>query len=321
MLSSSSRWFRSFPLLALLSLLLALPGCSELQPSSGEPQMVVIPAGSIDVGNKRPATIKSFELAKFDVTRAEFAVFARATHFSGKGCTTFDDEGDFDLLVEADWEHPGFPQTDRDPVVCLNYDDMMSYIRWLSAKTGIRYRLPSEAELRYAAQAGQTENRYVWETETAQCTYANGADLTYHGKYPNDPDFNEKCSDGYVFTSPVGSFEPNPFGLYDTFGNVYQRVADCFNQYVKSIPLDGSSNKTSTQTGSYDAVDATGKITHQLIDEHPNACAGQVVLGGSWAWAPPGLAIGNRQQSVNAARDAQTGFRLARDLVEHQVAP
>ena len=312
MASGSSRQFRLTVVFTLVAGFLALSGCSGLRAGPKEPEMTVIPAGEIHLGVAQPPTLKSFELAKFDVTRDEFAVFAGETHFSGKGCTTFNKEGDFEPLPEVDWENPGFPQTGRDPVVCLNYDDMMSYIRWLSAKTGRTYRLPSETELRYAARAGQF-GTYIWEDEAAQCGYANGADRAYHDKYPDDSYFNNECSDGFVFTSPVGSFKPNGFGLFDAFGNVHQRVADCYTDDLDAIPLDGSPSKTSSaQTGGYTLIDTNGKITHHTVTDY--ACAGQVALGGSWAWAPFVLATSYRRMTDPTERSAEIGFRLARTL-------
>jgi formylglycine-generating enzyme required for sulfatase activity len=182
-------------------------------------------------------------------------------------------------------------------------------------KTGESYRLPSETELRYTARAGQAGS-YIWDTDANQCNCANGADQSYHDRFPNDSYFNQECRDGYVFTSPVGAFQPNNFGIYDAFGNVFQRVADCYNEDWTSIPLDGTPNKTSSNVGSYILFDTEGRELgkHSVTAD---TCAGQVALGGSWAWAPFVLSVDHRNSVDPAERNGEIGFRLARSLTKH----
>jgi formylglycine-generating enzyme required for sulfatase activity len=138
--------------------------------------MVVIPAGSFTMGSspeeeswaashgaslgsvadeapQHKVSLRSFALGKYDVTRGEYAVFVRETgHPPGDGCGK--DSFKWDKQSELNWQHPGFTQTDRDPVVCVSWNDARTYITWLNAKVrrskygsgdGL-YRLPSEAE-------------------------------------------------------------------------------------------------------------------------------------------------------------------------------
>jgi formylglycine-generating enzyme len=178
------------------------------------PQMVTLPDGSA--------------IGKFDITRAEFSEFADQTNFRGKGCYQIQPNGrDWLLNENADWRSPGFPQTDRHPVVCVSWNDATSYVDWLRKKTGGRYRLPTLEESVTAALAGEN-TELVWGNEPATaCQYANVGDVSYSKAFPTDSRKFQPCNDGYGYTSPVGSFKPNKFGLYDMSGNVWQWTNSC----------------------------------------------------------------------------------------------
>ena len=223
------------------------------------PEMVVIPAGSFQMGappgeNQRfevPTTeagrdepqhqvtfAKPFALAKFDITRAEFIAFLRATNFRPRpGCMT-EVNGVWTPQLQATWQEPGFAQTERDPVVCMNEIEIGGYIRWLRQATGKDYRLPSEAEWEYAARGGTTTAYYWGDDPRDACTYENVGDETHREKYGGTTAI--PCRDGFAETAPVGSFRPNPFGLYDMLGNIFVATADCWNENYTGAPNDGS---------------------------------------------------------------------------------
>jgi formylglycine-generating enzyme required for sulfatase activity len=106
----------------------------------------------------------------------------------------------------------------------VSWYGVTAYADWLSQQTGKSYRLPSEAEWEYAARAG-TETQYWWGNEPG----TNRANCR-----------NDYCGDSFDRTAPVGSFAPNPFGLYDTVGNVWEWVADPWHDNYEGAPTDGS---------------------------------------------------------------------------------
>jgi len=97
-------------------------------------------------------------------------------------------------------------QAGSHPAVCISWEDAKAYVAWLSRKTGKGYRLLSEAEWEYVARAGTTTRYFFGNDEKDTCGYANG---------------DGKC-DGYAYSSPVGKFAQNGFGLYDMHGNAWQ---------------------------------------------------------------------------------------------------
>ena len=153
----------------------------------------------------------------------------------------------------------------RRPVINVSWEDAQTYVAWLSEETGSDYRLLSEAEWEYVARAG-TETPWYWgEDLSGQCRYANGFDRELTRKLRAEdvrirvqPAF---CSDGYSGAAPVGSFEPNGFGLHDVSGNVWEWTDDCWNESHAGAPGDGSARK-----GGY--------------------CIPRVLRGGSWSNAP-----------------------------------
>ena len=282
------------PCAMMLALLWLADGAAA---QSGErrvaaPEMVSLPGGGFLMGSpegvtesdddERPqhqVTVPAFALSKYAVTRAEFAAFVNETGFLNIGC---------DGKETHSWSNPGFGQTDRDPVVCVSWDDAQLYIKWLSGETGEQYRLPTEAEWEYAARAGTVTARYWGESADQQCAYANGADQSARRVHP-DWSWTIFCDDGYADTAPVGSFKPNGFGLYDMAGNVWQWTGDCWHNNYDGAPSDGSA-----WTG--------------------GECKMRVVRGGSWRNYSGYLRSALRNWLDIGDRGSLIGFRLARTL-------
>ncbi|WP_082855112.1 formylglycine-generating enzyme family protein [Paraburkholderia phytofirmans] len=270
-------------------------------------EMVVIPAGEYMMGareedlegeknyasmyrdetSRHPVSVKSFGFAKFDVTRKQFSIFSNETAFDGRGCTTYNGRW-WVFDSHADWKNPGFSQSDDDPVVCVSWADAQKFIVWLNSKTpdgkAGKHRLPTEAKWEYAARAGTVARTYWGDKRSEQCAYENTRDVSARDLDPTAPYVD--CKDGYIETSPVGSFRPNPWGLYDMLGNAYQWVFDC-SQFTYSTDPE---------------------------DFHFPDCSMKTARGGSWATIPIGVRAANRIAYKTEARRSTIGFRLAVDL-------
>jgi formylglycine-generating enzyme required for sulfatase activity len=279
------------------------PG-SAFKDCSDCPDMVVVPAGRFMMGSpdgeegrdasegpQHTVTIpRALAFSKYVVTLAQYKEFMNATgRDAGASCWYYKDEEEKYYPKEGrTFQDPGFSQTNNSPAVCLNLGDAQAYASWLSKKTGKRYRLPSEAEWEYAARAGSKTSRYWGDGTDNQCTYANGADQSYHKKYPRDPGFNQSCDDGYTFTSPVGSFKPNQFGLYDMLGDVWQFTQDCLQ-------------------GQYSELDNNGEPVLGACEKH-------VIRGGSWGRGPNDLRSAKRGGMSEEVRGVTNSIRLVREF-------
>ncbi len=217
------------------------------------PEMVIVPPGRFTMGfdgglNEeryegpvREVTIDyAFALGRYEVTQAQYATFVEATgHVSGTGCAIWDGET-WNHMDGKDWRDPGYgrPPALQEPVACVTWYDVKAYVDWIAAVTGQPYRLPSEAEWEYASRAGLT-GPYTWgDDPNGGCRFANHYDQSGATK-PRPYDAVE-CDDGFVEVAPVGSLEPNGFGLYDMTGNVWEWVQDCYRMPIPAEPTDGS---------------------------------------------------------------------------------
>jgi formylglycine-generating enzyme required for sulfatase activity len=227
------------------------------------PDLVSLPAGSFVMGSnsgdpsEKPehrVTIPSaFAIGRFEVTMEQW----NACVDTG-GCTK----------VTTDASRPK-----NVPVRDVSWEDAQQYVKWLTKVTGKPYRLPTEAEWEYAARGG-TSTKFWWGEQmrkgTANC------------KECGDP----WQADGPV---PVGSFPPNPFGLHDLNGSVWEWVQDCWHTSFKGAPSDGKSW------------------------EDPN-CRVRVIRGGSWRENATYMPSSTRFKYDSNVRQTQNGFRVVRDL-------
>jgi formylglycine-generating enzyme required for sulfatase activity len=257
------------------------------------PEMVVAPAGRFTMGSPEDepdrsdnedqisvAISKAFAVGRFAVTRGEFRAFVAATgHKAGGGCRVF--IGGEWKQADRDWRSPGFSQTDRHPVVCVNWNDAKTYVAWLSRTTGKAYRLLSEAEREYVARA-DTATPFWWGSAItpAQANY-DGAAEPYKG--------GGSRGEWRKATVPVDSFASNPWGLYNVHGNVREWTGDCW------------SSKNSGNPG-----DATARASGD--------CGSRVLRGAAWNRPPKNLRSANRSANQLNYRHNNTGFRVARTL-------
>ncbi len=268
------------------------------------PEMLRVPTGRFQMGSpSHEADRKTNEgpmhevridyalaVGKFEVTRGQWRQFLSESGRSGStGCTVFDtSQNKWVLQNDKSWRDPGFAQDDKHPVVCVKWNEVKAYAEWLGRKTGKRYRLLSEAEFEYVNRAG-TSTPWFWGSDPQQaCRYANNADTQY-AQWRGWPGVTggAKCDDGYANTGPVGRYQPNVFGLYDTTGNVWEWTEDCWNEGYVGAPTNG-------------AVWAAGD------------CTRRVVRGGSWVTLPANLRAAPRNWTSATAALNDRGFRLAR---------
>ena len=189
------------------------------------PEMTIVPEGRFTMGSPENEPEHQSEEAQHEVRFGKpFAV--------GRFAVTF---AEWDACV-ADGGCGGYRPGDggwgRDdrPVINVNWNDAKSYVQWLSKKTGKQYRLLSEAEREYAARAG-TVTPFWWGSSisTGQANYDGIAILT---TVVAKGEYREK-------TLPVKSFKPNPWGLYQVHGNVWEWVEDCWHDSYNGAPADG----------------------------------------------------------------------------------
>lgn len=175
----------------------------------------------------------------------------------------------------------------RQPVVAVSWDGAKAYASWLSQLSDDRYefRLPSEAEWEYAARAGTKTSRHWGDKPGDACSYANVRDLELKRAFKWTPIHN--CDDGYVETAPVGSFQPNTFGLHDMLGNVWEWCEDTYDRHAYSD--HSRRNPIVTDGGSQ-----------------------RVRRGGSWYSRPREVRSAVRRSSVPEFGSLIIGFRLLR---------
>jgi len=234
------------------------------------PEMVWIAAGSFKMGDiqgggdsdekpvHRVSITQRFAMGRYEVTFAEYDKFAEAT-----GREKPDDEG---------WGRG------NRPVINVSWNDATAYAKWLSQQTGQTYRLPTEGEWEYAARGGTT-TKYWWGN-TASHEYANYGVSGWGGL--------AKGKDRWKHTAPVGSFKANPFGIYDTAGNVWELVQDWYDSDYYSSPPPRS--------------DPSG----------PGAGQYRVYRGGGWNAGASLCRSALRGGDSPGGRSSALGFRLLR---------
>jgi formylglycine-generating enzyme required for sulfatase activity len=218
--------------------------------------MVWIPEGSFEMGSasswpdatehpRHKVTLKRFAISRNEITVSDYARFRKPPLDFG-GAT---------------------------PVVGISWNDAVAYTKWLSAQTGQKYRLPTEAEWEYAAAAGSDPQYWPWGhnagTGKAHCF---------------------GCSPNLKPDKPVsvGSFEPNAFGLYDTAGNAAEWVLDCYLPNYDGAPTDGSAREV-------------------------DGCKEHVVRGGSYEVPPKSIRSAARDKWPTARGLESIGFRVVRE--------
>jgi formylglycine-generating enzyme required for sulfatase activity len=183
------------------------------------------------------------------VTKKEYAEFIKATgHENGSTCVTWSRpaEGTTEANISFSrgvWSDTTHGTTEYHPVLCVSAEDAQSYAKWLSKETGKNYRLPTESEWEYASRAGSKTSYFSGNQSENLCQYGNVFDQRGHAALEKFYGIKAKyanCDDQADFTTVVGMYQPNAFGLHDTIGNVNEIVADCEHNSYQGAPNDGS---------------------------------------------------------------------------------
>ena len=275
------------------------------------PELVVLAHGSFEMGspggepqrqdNEGPrhavAFARGVAMARNETTVAEFRAFVDATGYrtvaTRRGrSTVYDERGG--AMVEhsgVDWrrDHAGLPAGDTLPVVHVAFEDAEAYAAWLSAQTGQRYRLPSEAEFEYALRGGRAE---AWP-------WGDAAPARVVGNLTGDGDVSRMkrrwsnaiagYSDGHWGPAPVRTYPAEAFGTFDLVGNVSEWVQDCWHDSYRRAPVDGSA----------------------WVNP---GCEERVVRGASWASTLDRARSAYRQASPAGTTHARLGFRVVREI-------
>jgi formylglycine-generating enzyme required for sulfatase activity len=256
---------------------------------------------------------KAYYIGAHEVTVGQFKRFAedemraRKTADEKKGCCSDAERGrqrfergspggysitgagHDEWIPSASWKNPGWEQTDQHPAVFLSWEDADRFVKWLSKKEGRKYRLPTEAEWEYACRA-RTSTAYWWGDypNDESRGLENVADWSFRRYFPL-LQYGWDFDDGYSHTSPVGTFRPNPFGLYDVAGNAVEWVADYYGDYY------GNSRDINQVF-----VDPTG----------PGEGVDRVVRGGAWGVPFNQCRCAFRFRTLPNNRFSGTGFRV-----------
>lgn len=277
-------------MLGLCALFLTTPALAQASRADGEsfrdcaecPLMVVVPGGAFRMGEDQDGPrlqVNRMAVSSFEVTHGEYAAFMR---LSGRDATAPCEatEGFAGSAGRGAWNDPGFAQPDDHPIVCVSWDDARAYVSWLNSFVeGGGYRLLTDEEWEYAARGG-SEDPYPWGDEANRRRANYGDDDNDHNDH-NDLRSQGRAEgrDHWVYTSPIGSFDPNNFRLFDVSGNVAEWTSTCFGEAARGT-----------------------------------LCSTYTVRGGSWRSPSEGIAVYLRSgQGRETARD-DLGFRVARDL-------
>ena len=228
------------------------------------PEMVVISPGTFMMGSDGRYAVEGpahavkiedpFAIGRFEVTFDEWDACVTAG-----GCSH--------RPHDHDWGRG------RRPVINVAIADVEAYLRWLSSETGFAYRLPTEAEWAFANRGGTTTE--FWWGDAVDSGHANcrgcGSKWDGHG------------------SAPVGSFRPNPFGLYDTTGNVLEWVEDCWNPDHTGAQGDGSPRRDGD-------------------------CRYRVIRGGNWYYVDKVARSAWRGRTDARVGSYGIGFRVVRDV-------
>jgi formylglycine-generating enzyme required for sulfatase activity len=275
------------------------------------PDMRVLPIGSFVMGSAKNEVDRlanegpqrellveqGFAMSIGEITVAQFEQFASSQNYQsdaeleGWSLVYSEASGRLEKTKGIHWRNSyrGIKANDRHPVVHVSQRDAKAFAAWLSAQSGFRYRLPTEAEFEYALR-GNTTTRFWWgDADPTEVVENLSGQLDFGPEARRWSQFFENYSDGAFGPAPVKSYRPNAFGLMDLAGNVSEWVSDCWHDSYAQAP----------------------KSLNAWINQ---GCELFVVRGGSWGSPPSEARSAARQALAERNRSARVGFRVVREL-------
>jgi len=271
------------------------------QTSKTNPGMVLIPDGSFMMGDangqdmEKPVhvvEVDAFYMDTHEVTIGEYRKYVDATNYvtdaeKKDGCYIWGGE-EWVKTEGINWRFDEFGKThkaekDNYPVTHLSWNDANAYAQWAGK------RLPTEAEWEYAARGGAKGYKYAWGNDPLGAeAVANVSDENLIKVVTSWP-YTKGYDDGYIFASPVGSFAPNSFGLYDMAGNAWEWCADYFDEnYYSRSPIKNPRNDDPSER--------------------------RVLRGNSWDGRPGLMRCSRRTSDIQSNSYVETGFRCVKGI-------
>jgi formylglycine-generating enzyme required for sulfatase activity len=234
------------------------------------------PRGEVEIA--RP-----YGIGRHEVTVGQFRRFVQESGYrteaerDGDGCNGLNlATGRIERRAEWVWSAPGFEQSEHHPVVCVSWADAQAFCRWLGDRENCTYRLPTESEWEAACRAGTTTLFATGPDAASLKGAANVGDLSLRRRWSGAA-AAAAWDDGFVMTAPVGSFQPNGFGLCDMHGNV-------------------------------------GEWCQNWFDDPRTGGRWRAVRGGSWYNTPTSCRSSGRHDSLPTDRSTTNGFRVVREV-------
>jgi formylglycine-generating enzyme required for sulfatase activity len=268
------------------------------------PEMVALPAGEFLMGSpkdeagridveglpRRVTIAKPIAIGRFEVTVEQFQAFLDDTETpAGANCRRVLASAEMSWgPSQESFRTPGYDVSGSHPVGCISWLDAQAYVSWLRRRTGKPYRVPSEAEWEYAARAG-TQTPFSFGDDPSQlCAHGRISDLSSPFRWRGT------CRSDVEGYGPfeVGKLKPNPWGLFDMHGNVWEWVEDCWSAVAQQIPTDGTALMS------------------------PGRCETGVIRGGSFASGASRVRSAIRVAMPPSRRDNHVGLRVALTLKE-----
>jgi formylglycine-generating enzyme required for sulfatase activity len=276
------------------------------------PEMVYLPGGTFLMGDEQGnddekpvhrVALDAFAMGRTPVTWGEYRRFCEDT---GSHWPKWLEEGrpyHLEKGIQSYYIHCGVARDALDlPVVGVAWDDAVAYCAWLAERTDRPYRLPTEAEWEYACRAGTKTRWSFGDDEKA---------LDDYGWY-------RKNAQGKLH--PVGQQRPNPWGLLDMHGNVWEWCADWYAEdaYKKRAQAMRSAGVGEGESAVADRYSAGASAyiakAHDISTEDPSVGSGRVVRGGSWRDDADYCRSACRVRYEPSVRGDGLGFRLSRTV-------